>query len=54
MDNIKGKAGFVYDLENELHRQYKPYKYRPNEWFAGYTECYKIDLPIEEIIKNYE
>lgn len=54
VDNIKGKAGFVYDLENELHRQYKPYKYQPNEWFAGYTECYKIDLPIEEIIKNYE
>ncbi len=52
--NIKGKADFVYDLENKLHRQYKTYKYRPNEWFAGYTECYKIELPIEKIMKNYE
>jgi len=54
VDSIKGEAGFIYDLENELHRQYKSHKYRPEEWFAGYTECYKISLPIEEIVKNYE
>lgn len=48
---IYGEAGYVYDLENELHRQYKSYKYRPNNWFAGHTECYVLDLPIKEIIE---
>ena len=46
---IYGEAGEVYDLENELHRRYKTYKYRPEKWFAGHTECYKVNLPIEEI-----
>ena len=45
-----GEAGYIYDLENELHRTYKEYKYRPINWFAGYTECYKVSLPIEEIL----
>ena len=54
VDFYKGSAGEIYDLEVELHRKYKDYKYKPDFWFAGYTECYKTDLPIEEIIKNYE
>ena len=45
-----GDAGYIYDLENELHRKYKFYKYKPEMWFAGYTECYKITLPTQEII----
>lgn len=49
-----GEAGYIYDLENELHRQYKKYKYKPNNWFAGYTECYNLFLPIEEIISKHE
>lgn len=44
------KYGDVYDLENELHRKYKSYKYKPLNWFAGHTECYITDLPIQEII----
>lgn len=44
-----GEASYIFDLENELHRQYRPYKHRPKEWFAGYTECYSMMLPIEEI-----
>jgi len=49
-----GEAGYIYDLENELHKKYREYKYRPNNWFAGYTECYMLSLPIVEIIKKYE
>lgn len=45
-----GEAGYIYDLENELHRVYKLYKYKPEKWFAEHTECYKITLPTQEII----
>jgi hypothetical protein len=45
-----GEAGYIYDLENELHRKYKSYRYKPEIWFAGYTECYKTTLPTQEII----
>lgn len=45
-----GEAGYIYDLENGLHRIYKHYKYKPEKWFAGHTECYKITLPTQEII----
>ena len=44
-----GEAGFIYDLEIKLHNLYKKYKYRPSEKFGGYTECYKLNLPIQEI-----
>lgn len=44
------EAGFIWDLEVELHRKYKKQHYLPKLKFAGYTECYKIDLPIKEII----
>lgn len=50
---IFGEAGYIYDLEVELHKIYREYKYKPKNRFGGYTECYKINLPIEEI-KNYE
>ena len=45
-----GEAGYIYDLENDLHKKYKSYKYKPLNWFAGHTECYITDLPIQEII----
>lgn len=48
-----GEAGYIYDLENKLHKKYKGFKYNPLQWFAGYTECYTTDLPIEEVIKLY-
>lgn len=45
-----GEAGFIYDLEKELHRKYKAYKYKPNNWFPGHTECFSLNLPTKEII----
>ena len=47
---INKDSGFIYDLEIKLHRKYKEYKYKPNIDFAGHTECYNLNLPIEEII----
>lgn len=49
IDLINYETGFIYDLENELHRKYNQYKYKPLNSFAGHTECYTLDLPIEEI-----
>ena len=43
-------SDIIFDLENELHNKYFKYKYKPQNWFAGYTECYSLSLPIEEII----
>lgn len=40
----------IYDLEIKLHKLYKKYKYLPNIRFKGYTECYTLELPIQEII----
>ena len=47
-------AGCVWDLEKLHHRKYKHYKYLPTIPFAGQTECFNLNLPIEEIIKNLE
>lgn len=46
----KCDAGCTWDLEKEHHKKYKAYQYFPNISFAGYTECFTIELPVEEII----
>lgn len=51
VDKLSGDAGYVYDLENILHRRCKDYKYKPEQWFAGYTECFSTDLPIDKLFK---
>ena len=43
-------VGCTWDLEKKLHKKYKPFQYFPKESFAGYTECFTTELPIEEII----
>lgn len=48
----RGEVGYIYDLENILHRKYKEYKYRPSKWFAGYTECFDMTLPMDEVFKD--
>ncbi len=49
---FQSNAGIIYDLEKELHRRYKQYKYLPKFSFKGRTECFNLELPIEEISKN--
>lgn len=47
----EGTPEYIWDLEEKLHIKYKPYTYKANKMFAGYSECYNLNLPIEEIIK---
>ena len=44
----------IWDLEESFHLKYKEFRHHPKKWFAGYSESYRVSLPIEEIIKNYE
>jgi hypothetical protein len=44
----------IWDLEESFHLEYKEFRHHPKNWFAGYSESYRMSLPIEEIIKNYE
>jgi len=44
-------SGTIFDLEIELHNKYNKHSYKPSFTFAGYTECYSLHLPINEIIK---
>lgn len=46
---ITDKSEYIYDLEKELHRKYKKFKYEPKIYFGGITECFNINLPINEI-----
>ena len=46
----KCDAGCVWDLEKELHKKYKHLQHIPYIYFQGYTECFTLDLPVEEII----
>jgi len=39
-------------IESELHLKYIEYRYKPKTNFKGRTECFTIDLPINEI-KQY-
>lgn len=44
----------IWDLEESFHLKYKEFRHHPKKWFAGYSESYRMSLPIEEIMKNYE
>lgn len=54
MYEYKCDAGCTWDLEKEHHKKYKAYQYFPNISFAGYTECFTTELPVEEIISYLE
>ena len=45
-------AGYIWDLEKEHHKEYKLFHYKPQIYFKGITECFTLDLPIQEIIDN--
>lgn len=47
------ESGDIFDLEIKLHNKYYSYKYYPKIVFAGHTECYRLDLPIQEIVNEY-
>lgn len=39
-----GSAEYISNLEHELHRQFKEYKYIPIQNFTGATECFNINI----------
>lgn len=47
----EGDAGYIWDLEEELHEKYKQFSKKPRKYFSGFTECYSTNLPIQEIIE---
>ena len=44
--------GCIFDIEVNLLNKHNNYKYKPSIKFNGYTECFTLDLPIQEIIGN--
>ena len=47
---FKAEAGIIWDLETNLHRQYKLHGYIPEIKFGGYTECFSnIDGILDHI-----
>jgi len=46
-----GSADKIWDLEEKLHKKYKKYKYKVKILFDGYSECYNLNLPIEEVLR---
>lgn len=48
-------AGSIYDLEKQIFKKYKKdFSYRPKLSFHGESECFNLELPINEIIKELE
>lgn len=52
---ITEKAGFIWDLECQLHRLLKPYTYRPKINFGGISECFS-DIPndLYKLIESFK
>lgn len=40
-----------YKQENNIHKKFEVYKYRPKVKFHGHTECFNSELPVEEVIE---
>jgi hypothetical protein len=53
LSTYSGSADKIWDLEEEMHKKYKKYKHKVKILFDGYSECYNVTLPINDII-NYE
>ena len=49
---IEGSAEYIYDLENEIHREIKDYRYTPQIEFKGQTECFSMEA-LEEILEKF-
>ena len=49
----EGDSGDIFDLEIQLHKKYHLFKQKPLYKFSGYTECYTMELPLEEIKNLY-
>lgn len=50
LDTFVSDASTIHIKEAELHKKYGLYNYTPQILFGGYTECYSIDLPLNNIL----
>ena len=48
----EGNAGEIWDLEELTHIKFKDYSYKPNKFFSGFSECYTMELPTQQIIEG--
>ncbi len=44
----------IWNLEKALHKKYRDCKYKPKIKFGGYSECFNLDLPLNEILNNLD
>lgn len=55
LNEIKGNAELVWDLEKKIHKLLKQYRIAPIKAFHGSTECFReIPHKVKELIKNIE
>ena len=49
-------GGKLFDLENELHRTFRKFRYEPFTSFSGEKECYsEVDIEVfEEVLNKYK
>lgn len=52
LHEVKGEAGYIYDLEVRLHSLLKDARYKPKISFKGETECFTTIKPIEPLLKE--
>lgn len=47
-------AGYIWNLELTIKNNNKSLRYEPLIYFNGITECFSLDLPIQEIIDSLQ
>lgn len=50
----KNNPECIFNAELNLLNKYNNFKYTPYKKFSGYTECFTLDLPVEEILSYLE
>jgi len=47
-----GSATDIWNAEKRILKSYSKFKYLPLKIFGGQTECFTMDLPVQEIIDS--
>ena len=45
-------AEIIFKSEQKIHKKFYKYKAEINKDFAGYSECYTLNLPIDEVVNS--
>ena len=49
---ITSNSDFIFKTEQDIHKRFNQFKLNINKDFQGYSECYNLNLPINDIIQN--